>query len=328
MSLTASWNPKLSPIQNCCQHVCSTYQVQLRRQSSHHLKMCKFVNCSVLCLILLFTFMPWIIYLEVVLNWFTIIIFFLLFWIIYYLAKKKDNTFLTNLENAQKRNAVKYYLLLNETQSFPNRPKIKNRLDVWFILKSLTRNLLTFNPYSLVAIGFERYLDPKHRTIDVGRRSTKMIEAIGYTTQNIVIAKTAEQVFNRIMNIRRKTPEDQAPNVIYVSFYCCYCGSWEIYMIMGKKKGVILVIHHDHNIILHELPNTVVGLSPWMRCCSVHWWTLLLSAKFLPAASTILSPYPIPFVAPPLLVLHGVSCGEIPSASFRLSFPPPWNRIL
>ncbi|XP_027230586.2 GON-4-like protein [Penaeus vannamei] len=67
----------------------------------------------------------------------------------------------------------------------------------------------------LIAMGFERYLDPKHRNTDVSRRSTKMIEAIGYTVQNMVIAKTAEQVFNRIMNIKRKASEDQPSNVIY-----------------------------------------------------------------------------------------------------------------
>lgn len=72
-------------------------------------------------------------------------------------------------------------------------------------------------PSRLIAMGFERYLDPKHRNTDVSRRSTKMIEAIGYTVQNMVIAKTAEQVFNRIMNIKRKASEDQPSNVIYVS---------------------------------------------------------------------------------------------------------------
>lgn len=103
-----------------------------------------------------------------------------------------------------------------------NKLRIVNRLKICTTafkldLTSLTISLLTLKPHRLIAMGFERYLDPKHRSTDVSRRSTKMIEAIGSTVQNIVIAKTADQVFNRIMNIKRKTPEDQAPNVIYVS---------------------------------------------------------------------------------------------------------------
>ncbi|XP_063614376.1 GON-4-like protein [Penaeus indicus] len=128
--------------------------------------------------------------------------------------KKAENQKIPNQERKKVTELNKFVIdCILESKGFPYPKLLPTRM--LHLPGPATKAKFAPSEDALIAIGFERYLDPKHRSTDVGRRSTKMIEAIGHTVQNIVIAKTADQVFNRIMNIKRKTPEDQAPNVIY-----------------------------------------------------------------------------------------------------------------